>query len=239
MKPYDRLTIIPNRYRSSSLRAFRELVALYFDRAELDEDGIPMDRDGARTVRSRINQMLPRVVESIRAAGLGDQAASRRAHGRIDLLERIFTTPPSQALAQDLFDVIDMASGVYDGDRIFALGRTVSPFHYLVKALGFIAGIPRAGLGALGFRRRTPLSTLQPNDIARLEAAVARLADIEGLIDSRFAELQDRQAQNSGEQHRQLVELAERMDFAERLLVDARAPKEIAPPEKRRVITPV
>ena len=36
MKPYDKLTIVRNRHRARDLRRFRELVEIYFERAEYE-----------------------------------------------------------------------------------------------------------------------------------------------------------------------------------------------------------
>lgn len=237
MHPHDRLTILPNLHRAHALRVFRGLVDEYFERSELDEDGEPLDHEGARAARSQINQMLPRILLIVRAAGLGSQPGTPLA--RIELLQRMFRPGRAEAETQEILDILDMASGVYDGDRIFALGRTVSPFHYAGKLLGLVARAPRALLAAAGIGRRSQVAGLGPDDVARVEAAVARLADIETLIEMRFADLQDRQAGRNGEHQRQLAELAERVDFAERLLVRQRSVNQLEGPERPKVVTPV
>jgi hypothetical protein len=245
MNPYNRLIIISNWHRAQALRVFRQQVEAYFERSEGDADGVPLDWEGAQAARSRINQMLPRVLQIVRAAGLGDQAGSPRTTdpgpplGRTEVLQRIFSARHTDGSAQEIFDVLDMALGVYDGDRIFALGRTINPLHYAGKVLAFVARFPRSVWAALGLDGGSQPPRLRPHDVARLEAAVARLSDIESLIETRFADLQDRQVLRNDEHHRQLVEIAERLDFAERMLVRQQAPKQIEAPEQGRVATPV
>jgi hypothetical protein len=67
----------------------------------------------------------------------------------------------------------------------------------------------------------------------------ARLADAEELIDSRLASALDRQAQRQADSARQLAELAERLDFAERLMAGQLAPGRVSPPRQAGMTTPV
>ena len=75
--------------------------------------------------------------------------------------------------------------------------------------------------------------------LTRLEAIAARLSETEDLIDNRFAALQDHQARNRADQGRQLAELAERLDFVERVLSAPRPGRSIEPPREQRHHTPV
>ncbi|MGE0554845.1 MAG: hypothetical protein AB7R55_15555 [Gemmatimonadales bacterium] len=243
MKPYDKITLVPNRHRVRELRTFRDLVELYFDRAQRDGDDVPLDYEGARDARSRINRMLPRVVQIIRAAEVG---ASPRAgsvtdpgvpRGRVDVLNRVFSAPYTPGVEQEIFDVIDMALGVYDANRFMALVRTVNPLHYAGMAVGLVTGGPRRLVsGLFGRPNRTEL---RPADLARLEAVAAQLADSEELIESRFAALQDRQAARQTEISRQLAELAERLDFAERVLAQRPPQQRLEAGKDQEIITPV
>ena len=244
MKPYDHLTIIRNRHRAKELRTFRELIELWFDRSERDPDGMAVDWEGAQEARSRINQMLPRIIQIVRAAGVGGPTAMLPATdpglplGRLEVLHDIFST---RYLRQEILDVLDMALGVYDGDKPVALMRTINPFHYAATAIAFLARGPRRLLDALGLRRRTPPpAAIRPYDLARLEAIAARLANSEELIEARFAELQDRQARRHAETSQLLSELAGRLDFAERVLGHQRQLDRLsAPQEDHRITTPV
>ena len=76
MKPYHKLTIVRNRHRARDLRIFRELVESYFEQAEYVADDLPVDWEGARTARSQINRMLPRVIQIVHAAELDAQTAT-------------------------------------------------------------------------------------------------------------------------------------------------------------------
>jgi hypothetical protein len=244
MKPHDKLTIIRNRHRAKELRLFRDLVETYFVRSERDVNDVPMDWEGAQAARSRINQMLPRVVQIVYAAGLGGSAATAASTdpgltvGRVELLHQIFAARYGDGLDQEILDVIDMALGVYEAGRFLAMARTFNPLHYAGTALAFAARAPRLLLISLGLWRNPRGSRLRAADLTRLEAVAARLADAEELIDSRLAAVQDRQAMRHAEYSRQLAEVAERLDFAERLLARQRPVERLGAPEESDVTTP-
>ncbi len=244
MKPHDQLTIIRNRHRAGELRLFRDLVERYFAQSAGDENGLPLDWEGALGARSRINQMLPRMVQVIRVAGLSGPTGTAVQTdpgiplGRVDVLQQIFSARYTDGLEQEILDVIDMAIGVYESDRYMALIRTINPFHYAATALAFVARLPRRMLAALGFWRSPRSTRLSAADLARLESAAARVMKAEDLIDSRLGAWQDHQGMHQAEHARQLAELAERLDFAERMLAQQESVRRIAPPE-RGIKTPV
>ena len=132
-----------------------------------------------------------------------------------------------------------MALGVYEGGRYLALARTFNPFYYAATFLTFVARLPRRLLAALGLWPGPRRSRLGAGDPADLESVVARLAEAEELIDSRLTAVQDRQALRHAEYSRQLTELAERLDFAERVLSLAPPPKRLESPAENDIITPV
>ncbi len=244
MRHHDQITIARNRHRASELRRFRALVLDYFERSQRDPDDLPLDWEGAQVARSQINQMLPRIIQVVRAAGLDGWSAGPLqtdpgpALGRVEVLQRIFSGRYVEGVEQEVLDLLDMALGVYDGDQVVALIRTFSPFHYLGAALAFIARSPRAILAALGLRRARP-ARAPAADLDRLEASLARLANVEELIESQFAMLQERQAARHAENARQLAELGERLDFAERMLAQPRQAERLPAPERGKVVTPV
>ncbi|HEV8357682.1 MAG TPA: hypothetical protein VGQ17_13095 [Gemmatimonadales bacterium] len=245
LKPHDQLTIVPNLHRARELRLFRRQVETYFERSERDVNDVPMDWEGAQAARSRINQMLPRVIQIVRAAGLGGSAGaaattdSGPALGRVEVLQRIFSARYGDGLDQEIFDVLDMALGVYEGGRFMALVRTINPLHYAGTALAFVARAPRRVLASLGLWRDPRGSRLGPADLARLESVAARLAEAEELIDTRLAAALDRQALRHAEYSRELAELAERLDFAERVLARQEPLKRLDAPDVSDVSTPV
>jgi hypothetical protein len=67
----------------------------------------------------------------------------------------------------------------------------------------------------------------------------ARLAEAEELIDTRLAAALDRQALRHAEYSRELAELAERLDFAERVLARQEPLKRLDAPDVSNVSTPV
>ena len=131
MKPHDQLTIVRNLHRARELRLFRDLVESYFERSERDVNDVPMDWEGAQAARSRINQMLARVIQIVGAAGLGGSVGTAAttdpgpALGRVEVLQRIFSARYGDGLDQEIMDVLDMALGVYEGGRFMALARTI------------------------------------------------------------------------------------------------------------------
>lgn len=241
MIPYNELTIVRNLYRARELREFRKWVEVYFERSEPDANEEVFDLEGARAARSHINRMLPRVLATVRAAGIGGtpprDTTTDPGHslGRVDVLSRIFTARFGDGVDQEILDVLDMAIGAYDGDRGASLVRTINPIYYGGRLVGYLMGGPRRFFRALFGRR----PTIDDARLTRLEAIAARLSETEDLIDSRFASLQDHQARTRGDQGRQLAELAERLDFVERVLSAPRPGRSIEPPREQRHHTPV
>ena len=245
LKPHDQLTIVRNRHRARELRLFRDAVGTYFERSERDVNDVPMDWEGAQAARSRINQMLPRVMQIVRAAGLGESMGTAAntdpgpTLGRVEVLSRIFSARYGDGLDQEIIDVLDMALGVYEGGRFNALARTINPLHYAATILAFLARAPRRILAALGLRRRPRASLMRDTDVARLESVAERLAEAEEMIDSRLAAILDRQALRHAEYSRELAELAERLNFAERVLARQEPLKHLDAPDESHIPTPV
>jgi hypothetical protein len=220
MIPHDRLTIIRNRTRVRDLRTFRERVRTYFEQSEYDTPDTPVDWEGVRAARAGIHRMLPRIVQIVQAADLDvtTVALPRSAAGRaLEILHGIFSDRYAHGEYQEILDVIDMTVGVYDATRYGALLRTVNPFHYLGAALRYLAGLPFRTLVAFGLVRPRSAPN-RPASVTGLDAAVARLADTEGLIERRFADMREWQSRLFAESASQLTDLAERMDFVERVL---------------------
>ncbi len=108
-----------------------------------------------------------------------------------------------------------------------------------MTALAFVLSLPRRGLTALGlWPRRARAPRIGAEDITRLEAVASRFADAEEMIEMRFAEMRERQAQQFSENNRELAELAERIDFAERVLAQQRSVNALESPDKKDVVTP-
>lgn len=239
--PYDRVTILRNRARVRDLRVFRDLVEAYFDAAGSAEDR-PAAWEDAREVRSRINRLLPRIIEIVHAAGLDTPAPTtdlRPLVTDVSILRNIFSDRSVAGTEQEILDLVDMALGVYEATRATAFFRTVNPLHYAVRLLAYVAGVPRRVLIAFGlWPERSHAPRLRPADLARLQAVASRLADVEGLIEQRFAEVRDRQAQLMAAYGSQVEELHERLDFTERVLAQRESSRRIATPEETGADTP-
>ena len=243
MIPSDHLTILRNRHRARDLRRFRVMVETYFERAEYVTDDLPVDWEGARAARSQINQMLPRVIQIVHAAGLDAQTASTTGPGPmvadVEILRSIFSARFADGADQEILDVIDMALGVYEASRFNAMVRTINPLHYAMALLGFVARLPRRGLRAIGlWPQRSIVPRIRPQDVARLESVASRFADAEEMIERRFGEMRDRQAQQFADSAGQLAELAERLDFAERIMAQQRPAHRLEAPDKKDIVTP-
>ncbi len=243
MLPHDKLTLIRNRHRARELREFRRWVELYFERSEPDPDGVPADWAGAQEARAQLNRKLPRVLQLVRAAGIGGGGAPDPSAtdpgpglGRVDVLQRIFTARYGDGVDQEILDLLDMALGVYDSDLPLAALRTVNPLFYAGRILAFLGRGPRRFLRTLGFGARPRIPDAR---LAHLEALALRLEEAEHLVETRFAALQDRQARQQSEQARQLAELAERLDFVERVLTRPGEPGQLPPYRDSDHPTPV
>lgn len=243
MIPYDKLTIFRNRSRARDLRLFRELVEAYFERAEYVAEDLPVDFEGARAARSQINRMLPRVMQVVHAAGLDAPVAGsgdpRPLVADVAILRNIFAARFMDGADQEILDLIDMALGVYDATQFNALVRTFNPLHYTMRFLGYVASVPRRMFMAVGlWPQRSRAPRMRPEDISRLEAVASRLADAEALIERRFGEMREWHMQQLAVSASQLEDLAERLDFAERVLARGESVKRIKSPDEGEVSTP-
>jgi len=239
MKPYDRVTIIRNRHRARDLRVFRARVQAYFEQVADDGEDLPVDWEGVRGSRAAINRMLPRVVQIVLAADLGaSTTASMRnpADRSVEILHNIFSARNADGGDQEILDVLDMAIGVYDANQYGALARTFNPFHYLMSALGFLAGLPRRALVAIGVLRPRPAGT-RADHLTGFDAALSRLAGMEQLIETRFAEMREWQSRVFADNANQMTDLAERLDFLERVLAQQHPAQQLNPGGKK-VVTP-
>lgn len=131
-----------------------------------------------------------------------------------------------------------MALGVCDADRMAALVRSVSPFYYAGEALTWLARLPRRVFKALGLGG-APSRRAVAAEVARLEAIAARLGDIDQFVETRLASLEDHYIPRLADQGRQLAELAERLDFAERMLAQGSNAARLSPPRRGTHTTPV
>lgn len=199
MTPHDRITLLANRYRASTLWRFRQLAERYFVRMVPDETGLPIDWDGALALRAELNRMLPQVLQIVQAAGLDRSYLSGGAiEPRLDLLANVVAFCDGDGREQDVLDLLDQAIGVYESDQMPAALRLVNPLHYAGIALRFLVSLPRRFLTTLGLSRPTPPPTITTADLARLEAAIARIGTVETSLEVRIAAEVERQARRLG-----------------------------------------
>jgi len=244
MLPYDKLTIIRNRWRARDLRIFRDLVEAYFEGAEYAADDLPIDWEATRKARAQINRMLPRVLEIMYAARLGvpqsDGTYSAPAAANVKVVRNIFRGPYQEGTEQEILDVVDMAIGIHDASWISALIRTVNPLHYAATLLTFVAKIPGRAFSAIfHLPRHSGAQMLREIGVDRLEAVVSRLGNLEELIEAGFADVRDRQSRQYVESADQLADLADRLDFAERMIAEQSPSPRLQPHGENGVATPV
>jgi hypothetical protein len=154
----------------------------------------------------------------------------------VAILQDIFSPRYGPGAYDEILDVLDMTLGVYDAGFYSAVIRTVNPLHYLGTVLTFVAGLPRRALATLGLvRPRVEPAT--PEALRRVEAALARLDGVEEVLDRRFAELREWQSRVSADGGQQVTDVAERVDFLERVLAQQRQ-LELKPGPSRKT-TPV
>ena len=239
---YDKLTILRNRTRVRYLARFREAVEAYFDRTAYMTDEHQVDWEGTRAARATINRMLPRVVEIVTAAGLGAGPAGAGPRNRgVGALRHIFDARDPGRTEEEILDLIDMTVGVYQANQLSAWWRTLNPLHYTGVVLGFVLGLPRKGLEALGVVGAPSGSRpiLQAEYVGRLEDVANRLADSQDSIETRLAEIAERQERRLAESADQLADLGERLEFAERVMAQQKQLGPAAPTEDEEAVTPV
>lgn len=237
---YDKLTIIRNRQRVRELVRFREVVERFFEKSEYVADDQPLDWEGARAARAQINRMLPRVIQIVSAGGLGSHSDGLGPkNAGIDAIRNIFDARDTVRAEEEILDLVDMATGVYQANRFSALWRTINPLHYTGVVLEFVLGLPRKGLTAMGVVGKSAATTplLQAEYVTRLDAIATRLADGQDSIETRLVEMGNRQEQRLSENSDQLANLSERLEFAERMMTQLQKPAGAAGDEE--VATPL
>ena len=80
---------------------------------------------------------------------------------------------------------------------------------------------------------------LQAEHVTRLEDVATRLADGQDSIDTRLADMADRQERRLSENADQMADLAERLEFAERMMAQQRPAGLAGASEDEEVVTPV
>ena len=92
MKPWDKLTIIRNRYRVRDLRRFRSVVEAYYQHSDDLAEDLPVDWQAVQEARAQINRMLPRITQVVQSAHLGSAPATGRpgvAVGRLTVVGHV------------------------------------------------------------------------------------------------------------------------------------------------------
>jgi len=150
--------------RLTEVRTFRELVRRYFKDSGFDSRGKRYFSNGNRELRIRINTMQPEVVRSCYLVGhsLSCSYADPLTgfHGRINVIESLFTLDRLRIPLSAAFDYLDRAIGDYERNLSKLKRQSWNPLYWLRLAFLWLIGFPFRILGAAGFDARAIEQTL-------------------------------------------------------------------------------
>ena len=159
MRYYTKILPFENTRRLAKVMDFRNQVVEYFKDCELD--GLELiEGDRAIQLRPEMNKSLDEVYDIVQAAGVSTQflydppPIRRGFRGSIDVLQNIFHLANLEIEPSAVCDQLDRAIGIYERNRRPAKLRMINPFFYLARLLDFVAEIPFAIWGAMGFDRK-------------------------------------------------------------------------------------
>ncbi len=219
---YNRVTTLRNRERERDLRKFRRLVEAYFEQSAYETDDLPVDWEAAQRARAQINRMLPRIAQVVKAARPKPDDFDMRDIARFDrnaeAISDMFVDGNTGVSEVDVLDAIDVVIGIYEANQAAAFFRTFNPFHHAGSLMRFVFGFPGRVLLATGIRQFRGERPLPPGQVAQLEAQSSQLREMRHTLDTRMAEMQELHERQMAENADHVAELAERVDFAERMI---------------------
>ena len=157
---YKKLPIWENRRRVELLHKFRELFVSYYN--NLQPGGFAqslVENAEAQQTRVKINLVLQDVRRAIVEADCYSAVRYREAPiagGRVytvDPIANLFFLHQNEMAPNFVTDPTETAIGVYEGDRIWSLIRTFNPLWWAWQLISWLASLPFAMLGSLGFNR--------------------------------------------------------------------------------------
>lgn len=160
MRFYTRILVRENRRRLERLAEFRSLVLSYFEHSEAHWMAEERDeRPDAQSARVGINRSMDEIHDIILLSGVRPavQWSPPPMVGgyiqNVDLVHNMFNLDRFQIPPSKVLDFIDRAIGIYEANARPAFLRTINPFFYLGQLFNWVAGLPFALLGRLGFSR--------------------------------------------------------------------------------------
>jgi hypothetical protein len=161
---YSKIPISENKLRVEYLTLLRNLIldAIVFSGgaepvvALSPTTGQPLNQEQRRT---EINERKPLALQMIRLAGIKTQrdCATRlkeiTSSRNLDVIEQLWSLESFGVSFREPIDVIEEAIGKYKRDQKKALGRTRNPVFWILRIVGWIAGVPFWLISLLGFSR--------------------------------------------------------------------------------------
>ncbi len=159
MRYYKKIPLWENQYRIKRLVAFREQVVTYFNNTRQEFLSTDVEENQtAKEARREINLTLREAHSMILASGTYTVFTHYPAPAvggyvrNVDIILNMFI-PNIDSDPTQITDIIERAIGVYNSDSRKALIRTFNPFFWIGLMLDYIASIPFAIIGQLGFNR--------------------------------------------------------------------------------------
>ena len=160
MRFYTRILVWENRRRLERLAEFRSLVLSYFENSEAHWMAQERtERPDAQSARVRINRLMDEMHDIILLSGVRPaiQWSPPPMVGgyiqNVDLVQNLFNLHRFQIPPNHVLDFIDRSIGIYEANTRPAFLRTINPLFYLGQLFDWVAGLPFALLGRLGFSR--------------------------------------------------------------------------------------
>jgi hypothetical protein len=178
---YTRILVWENRRRLERLSEFRNLVLAYFENSEahwMAEERT--ERPDAQSARVRINRAMDEMRSIILCAGVrpairwSPPPAVGGYVQNVDLVQNLFNLHRFRIPPNHVLDFIDQAIGIYEANARPAFLRTINPLFYLGQLFDWVAGLPFALLGRLGFSR----SKAEESRLGRLIKGVLYLVTV-------------------------------------------------------------
>jgi len=181
MQYYNKIPIWENKRRLQLLIRYRQLMSTYFDNIEhlRMASGIIENKE-AKDARVQVNRILDEVDIVINLAGVSTiikYTPPPIVGGyieRIDVVLNVFGMHRYHIQPDDLLGFVDRAIGIYENDSPRAWIRTFNPIYWIGYLFDFIAGLPFALLGRIGFDKNRAESSI----IGRAIKAILYLVEV-------------------------------------------------------------
>lgn len=196
MLRFDRISFFENVRRCNRLAEFISQINIYIDHTEFGRHSdAPDEDDEALRARSQLNKMIPEIEQIVRASGqsaiitVSPPPAIGGLVRNINMIYEFFRLRTHWIEHSELFDVIERSLGTYEADRPKSLIRSLNPFFWLGRLVSWMASIPFAFLGSIGFNRDSIESSVIGRilkgcfELAAFAASILTILQITGTLD--------------------------------------------------------